>query len=134
VGSALVLMPAAVLIFLVLGALAVDSAAVFLAQRQLANAAVAAANDAVAAVDVDAYYGEGSFRLEPAQVQQVAEETVARLGLDHLDGVVAVATVEGDVVEVTITARVEHIFSGAVPGGRATADVAATAVADAERR
>ena len=128
------LMPAAALIFLVLGALAVDSAAVFLAQRQLANAAVAAANDAVAAVDVDAYYGAGSFRLQPARVQQVAEETVARAGLDHLDGVVAVATVQGDVVEVTITAEVEHIFSGAVPGGRTTADVAARAVADAERR
>jgi Flp pilus assembly protein TadG len=127
-------MPAAVLIFLVLGALAVDSAAVFLAQRQLANAAVAAANDAVAAVDVDVYYGEGSFRLEPVRVQQVAQESVERSGLDHLDGVVAVATVEGNMVEVTITAQVEHIFSGAVPGGRATADVAATAVVDAERR
>lgn len=127
-------MPAAVLIFLVLGALAVDSAAVFLAQRQLANAAVAAANDAVAAVDVDVYYGEGSFRLEPVRVQRVAQESVERSGLDHLDGVVAVATVEGNMVEVTITAQVEHIFSGAVPGGRATADVAATAVVDAERR
>lgn len=130
----LILMPAAVLIFLVLGALAVDSAAVFLAQRQLANAAVAAANDAVAAVDVDFYYGEGSFRLDSARVQQVAEESVERSGLDHLDAVMAVATVEGDVVEVTITARVEHIFSGAVPGGPATADVAATAVVDAQRR
>ncbi len=127
-------MPAAVLIFLVLGALAIDSAVVFLAQRQLANAAVAAANDAVAAVDVDVYYGEGSFRLNSDRVQQVAEESVERLGLDHLDAVVAVTTVEGDVVEVTITAQVEHIFSGAVPGGRNTADVAATAIADAERR
>lgn len=132
--SALVLMPVAVLIFLVLGALAVDSAAVFLAQRQLANAAVAAANDAVAAVDVDTYYGDGSFRLDRARVQQVAEETVARRGLDHLDAVVAVATVQGAAVEVSITAQVDHIFSGAVPGGRTTADVAATAVADAERR
>lgn len=133
-GSVLVLMPAAVLIFLVLGALAVDAAAVFLAHRQLANAAVAAANDAVAAVDVDGFYGDGSFRLDPARVQQVADETIGRLGLDHLDGLVAEATVQGDVVEVTITARVDHVFSGAVPGGPATADVAATATADAERR
>jgi Flp pilus assembly protein TadG len=127
-------MPAAALIFLVLGALAVDSAAVFLAQRQLANAAVAAANDAVAAVDIDAYYGEGTFRLEPARVQQVAQESVERSGLDHLHGLVAVATVQGDVVEVTLTARVDHIFSGAVPGGSDTAEVAATAVAGAARR
>lgn len=130
----LVLMPAAALIFLVLGALAVDSAAMFLAQRQLANAAVAAANDAVAAVDIDAYYGEGTFRLEPARVQQVAQESVERSGLDHLHGLVAVATVQGDVVEVTLTARVDHIFSGAVPGGGDTAEVAATAVAGAARR
>ncbi len=45
----LVLMPAAVLVFLVLGALAVDAAAVFLAQRHPANAASSAANDAAPA-------------------------------------------------------------------------------------
>lgn len=130
----LALMPAAVLIFLVLGALAVDSAAVFLAQRELANVAVAAANDAVAAVDVGRYYGDGTFRLDTVRVQQVAEETVARRGLAHLEGVSAVATVQGDAVEVTVRARVDHIFSGAVPGGPDRADVAATAVADAIRR
>lgn len=128
------LMPAAVLVFLVLGALAVDAGAVFLAHRQLANAAVAAANDAaVAAVDVDRLYGGGTLRLVPAEAQRVAEGTVGRLGLDHLSDVRPVATVRGDVVEVTITARTRHIFSGAVPGGPDSAEVAATAVADATR-
>lgn len=127
-------MPAAVLIFMMLGVFAVDAAAVFLVQRQLANAAVAAANDAVAAVDVEQFYGGGSFELDRLRVQQVVDETVERLGLDGLDGLVAVATVEGDTVEVTIAARVDHLFSGTIPGGAATADVAATAVADAERR
>lgn len=127
-------MPAAVLVFLVLGALAVDAAAVFLGQRQLANAAVAAANDAVAvAVDVDEYYGGGRVRLLPAEAQRVAEETVRRLGLDRLHDLRPVATVRGDGVVVTITARVDHIFSGAVPGGADTAPVAATAAADATR-
>ncbi len=130
----LVLMPAAVLVFLVLGALAVDAAAVFLAQRQLANAAVAAANDAVAvAVDVDDFYGDGRVRLVPSEAQRIADETVLRLGLDRLHDVRAVATVGGDGVVVTITARVDHIFSGAVPGGVDTAPVAATAAADAAR-
>lgn len=133
-GSVLVLMPAAVLIFLMLGVLAVDAAAVFLVQRQLANAAVAAANDAVAAVDVDEFYGGGSFRLDRLRVQRVVDETVQRLGLDRLDRLEAVAVVDGDTVEVTIAARVDHIFSGAVPGAPPTADVAATAVADAARR
>ncbi len=127
-------MPAAVLVFLVLGALAVDAAAVFLAQRQLANAAVAAANDAVAAaVDVDSFYSLGRVRLLPGEAQRIADETVLRLGLDRLREVRPVATVRGEVVEVTITARVDHIFSGAVPGGAGTAVVAATARADATR-
>lgn len=134
-GSVLVLMPAAALVFLVLGALAVDAAAVFLAQRQLANAAVAAANDAVTvAVDVDGYYGGGRLGLVAEDAQRVADETVGRLELDRLRDVRPVATVRGDAVEVTITARVEHIFSGAVSGGADTADVAATATADATRR
>ncbi|MBW3643032.1 MAG: hypothetical protein KY447_08985 [Actinobacteria bacterium] len=133
--SVLVLMPTAVLIFLVLGALAVDAAAVFLAQRQLANAAVAAANDAVAAaVDVDSFYSVGQVRLLPTEAQRIADETVLRLGLDRLSEIRPVASVRGPVVEVTITARVEHIFSGAVPGGPDTALVAATAAADAARR
>lgn len=130
----LALMPAAVLVFLVLGALAVDAAGVFLAQRQLANAAVAAANDAVAAaIDVDSFYGRGGVRLLPGEAQRIADETVLRLGLDRLSEIRPVATVRGQLVEVTITARVEHIFSGAVPGGADTAVVAATARADATR-
>ncbi len=130
----LVLMPAAFLVFLVLGALAVDAAVVFLAQRQLANAAVAAANDAAAAVDVERFYGDGSLRLSPTGAQQVAEESVARVDLDHLDDVRATVSVSDDAVEVTITAAVDHIFSGAVPGGPTRAELAATAVADSEQR
>lgn len=129
----LVLMPAAVLIFFVLGALAVDAAVVFLAQRQLANAAVAAANDAAAAVDVERFYGDGSLRLLPAQARRVAEESLGRVELAHLDGLRSDVTVGDGVVEVTLTATVDHIFSGAVPGGPDTADVAATAVADTRR-
>src|SRR5690606_36454066 len=53
-GSVLMLMPAAVLIVLALGSLAVDRAVVFGAQRDLINTAQAAANDAVTlGIDVD---------------------------------------------------------------------------------
>ena len=127
-------MPAAVLVFLVLGALAVDAAAVFLAQRQLANAAVAAANDAVTvAVDVDEFYGGGRLLVLGSEAQRIADEAVQRLDLDRMGDVHPVATVRGSSVEVTITARVELIFSAAVPGGADTAAVAATAAADAIR-
>jgi hypothetical protein len=64
----------------------------------------------------------------------VAEGTVDGLGLEGLEEVRAVATVKGDRVEVTITARVRHIFSSAVPGGPDTAEVAAHARADAVDR
>ncbi len=126
-------MPAAVLVFLVLGALAVDTAVVFLAQRQLANAAVAAANDAAAAVDVERFYQDGSLRLLPAQAQRVAEESVGRVDLDHLGQVRPAVRVGDGVVEVTITATVERIFARAVPGGSDHAEVAARAIADTER-
>ncbi|HEV2766756.1 MAG TPA: hypothetical protein VGV63_03480 [Acidimicrobiales bacterium] len=130
----LVLMPAAVLVFLVLGALAVDSAAVFLAQRQLANAASAAANDAATqAVDLDLFYAGGSVRLVPGDAQRVAVATVRRLGLDHLSEVHPVVTVRGDVVEVTVTARAHQIFAPTVPGGADTVAVAATAVAQGRK-
>lgn len=133
-GSVLVLMPAAVLVLLVLGALAVDAGAVFLAHRHLANAAVAAANDAAtAAVDVERFYADGSVRLLGAEAQRVAEETVARAGLGHLSDVRPVATVRDGVVEVTISARAHHLFSGALPGGPESSAVSATAVADARR-
>jgi hypothetical protein len=63
----------------------------------------------------------------------VAEESVGRVDLDHLDDVSATVSVSDDEVQVTIRASVDHIFSGAVPGGAERAEVAATAVADAER-
>lgn len=133
-GSVLVLMPAAVLVFLVLGALAVDAAAVFLAQRQLANAASAAANDAaIQAVDIDRFYAGGSVRLLPGDAQRVAAATVDRLGLHHLSKVRAVATVRGDVVEVTVSAQAHQVFAPAVPGGANTVAVTATAVAQGRR-
>lgn len=133
-GSVLVLMPAAVLVFLVLGALAVDAAAVFLAQRQLANAASAAANDAATrAVDLELFYAGGSVRLVPGDAQRVAVDTVDRLGLDHLSEVRPVVTVRGDVVEVTVSARAHQIFAPSVPGGADTVGVAATAAAQGRR-
>ena len=52
--SVLMLMPAAVLVFIVLGALCVDFASVYGAKRELSNAAAAAANDVASqALDVD---------------------------------------------------------------------------------
>ena len=67
-GSVLLLFPAAVLIVLVLSAITVDSSIAFLAQRELANATAAAANDAASrAVDGQAFYRERPDRARPVR-------------------------------------------------------------------
>jgi len=59
-GSTLLLVPSAVLVLFLLTALAVDGAATFLAQRELADACAGAVNDgAAAALDVDQLYRSG---------------------------------------------------------------------------
>jgi hypothetical protein len=131
----LTLMPAAALIFLVLGALAVDAALAFLGERSVSNAAAAAANDAAAAaVDRAAFYGDGRLVLDAGVAREVASSSVAAAGLDHLDGVTVDVVVTPGAPEVTVTvrARVSYLFSAAVPGGPDGVDVEATAVAVAE--
>lgn len=74
VGNTLVLFPAAVLIVLGLGALALDSATVFLGQRRLVDVAAAIANDALAAVDPDAFFGQApgavQVPIDPLRAEQ----------------------------------------------------------------
>lgn len=134
-GSVLMLMPAAVLVFIVLGAIAVDFGVIFLAEREVANTAVAAANDAASvAVDVGGFYGEDEVRLRSSSAVAVAEGAVADEGLDHLDDVQAVARVLPGAprVQVTVRARAPLVFSAALPGGPDSVEVEATAVASAE--
>ena len=132
-GSVLMLVPAAVLVLIALAAIAVDSAIVFMAQRQAGDIAAAAANDAAgAALSEGAFYGGGAVALDPARVATVAADAVAARGggLD-LVGPPSIV-VRGRQVCVTVQARVRYLFSPAVPGaprGRTvTARAAATAV------
>jgi Flp pilus assembly protein TadG len=66
-GNTLVLFPAAVLILLGLGAIALDSATLFLGQRRLSDLAASVANDAIAGVDLDAFYDESTDTATLAQ-------------------------------------------------------------------
>jgi Flp pilus assembly protein TadG len=134
-GSALALMPAAVLVFVVLGAIAVDFTVAFLAEREVSNAAAAAANDvAGAALDQERFYADGSVRLDPAAAQSIGRESVAAAGLDHLEGIDVQVSVRPDAPEVTVTvsATVGYVFAKALPGGPDGVDVEATATATAE--
>jgi len=135
-GSSLMLMPAAVLVVLLLASIAFDSAVVFLAERELANVAAAAANDAATqALDRSAFYADGTIRLDPERARQVAESAVALRGPDWLEPGTTrvVVTVDPDepVVTVTVEAEAGYVFARAVPGVGGTAAVDATARATA---
>ena len=121
-GSVLMLMPAAVLIVIILGALAVDRAVIFGAQRDLVATAQAAANDGASAIDLDALRG-GAVELDRAQIDRIVTAAAARS-----DGVVASAwEIEGDVLVVRLERRVELVFAGGVPGASGTQVLQATA-------
>ena len=134
-GSALMLMPAAALVFIVLGAIAVDFAVAFLGEREVSNAAAAAANDvAGAALDQDRFYADGALRLDPVAAERVGRSAVGAAGLEDLDDLdvrVEVA-VDAPVVTVTVSGRVRYLFAKALPGGPDGVRVEATATATAE--
>jgi Flp pilus assembly protein TadG len=126
------LMPAAVLIFVVLGALCVDYGSVWVDQRELANAAAAAANDAATrAIDLDHWYRTADLQLLEARAWAVAEASVAAKGLDRLDARVTAVEVDGDRVAVTVSGRAHHLFAKGLPGGPEGQDVSATSEAEA---
>ena len=122
------LMPAAVLIIIVLGSLALDRAIVFGEQRELVQAAQAAANDAAAAgVDLDALREGSGLVRDPRRIDDAVALTVA-----HLDepGTTATWEIRGDVLIVRMERRVDLVFTGAVPGGRSSQLIRATARAE----
>jgi Flp pilus assembly protein TadG len=108
-GSVLMLMPAAVLIVLLLGAIAVDSAIVYLKQRQAYNVAFDAANDAAGAgFDLDEARTTGELVWDPVRLSALAEDAVAASGVDGLE--LVSARPDGDAVVVTVAVTVEHLF------------------------
>src|SRR5260370_40100081 len=76
-GSVLILMPALVLVLLILGVIAVDSAVAYWGHRQLADLTASAADrSAATAVDKASFYG-GHLRIEPGIAQAVAAQEAA---------------------------------------------------------
>ena len=128
------LMPAAVLIFLVLGAICVDFGGAYLAQRELSNAAAAAANDAASqAIDLPYFYETGEVRLLESVARRIAERSVEAKGLDRLDAHVVdvVISADGTRVQVVVAGRSSYLFAIAVPGGRDHVDIETSSEAEA---
>lgn len=134
-GSVLMLMPAAVLVIVVLGAFAVDATVAFLAEREVANLSAGLANDiAGAALDPDAFYDGGTVRLDPARAERVRDLAVAAYVPQYLEDVaVEQLIVAGDQVTVTVSATAPYLFSSALPVAPDSIRVSATATATARQ-
>lgn len=135
-GSVLMLMPAAILIVVVLGAITVDLTAVRLGQRELIGAAADAANDAVTlGIDERALRAGEGFRLDPARARRAVLDSLAAKGLlDALATPPEVRVAADGGVEVRLTREVPHVFGRALPGVAPTTTVHGTAAARVERR
>jgi len=117
-GSALMLMPAGVLVMLLLGAITFDLTHVRVAQRELIAAAGDAANDAVTYGLDEARLRRGDgYSLDEGRAREAVVESLAAKGLlDELAEPPEVL-VEGDgTVEVRLVRVVPHVFGRALPG------------------
>ncbi len=136
-GSVLMLVPAAVLVLVILGAIAVDFSVAFLGQRELTSAAAAAANDASTAIAESRFYGGGGGAGGAAGDIVVDGDRAARV----VDQALAAraprgVTIDGVSVDpsasqvcVVLRGRVAYVFARAIPGMADGAAVQARATA-----
>jgi hypothetical protein len=136
-GSSLMLMPAAVLIVIVLGAMAADLSQVHNARRGLVGVADSVANDAVTYGLDTASLRRGTvtdYPFDDARVRQAVERSLAvHRSPTRRYRLVGYTTDRATrTVTVTLAARVEWIFAKALPGVGDDAEIAATGTAVAE--
>ncbi len=116
-GSVLMLVPAGFLVLVTLAALAVDSAATYLAQQQLHDSLVAAANDAVTAgLSNQSFYSRGAVSIDPRAAGQVVCLAVAAQSDSNLHGIRLWMAVNGPAIRLRGTAVVDEVFGRAIPG------------------
>ncbi|CAB4927668.1 MAG: hypothetical protein F2837_02375 [Actinobacteria bacterium] len=130
-GSVLMIMPAAFMILLVLGAIAVDLTAVRVGQRSLLSSATDAANDAVTVgLDEGAFRSGDGYRLDPERVRGAVYAVLFAKGvLNHLTSAPTIVIHPDRSVTVRLEGRVEHIFAKALPGASDPVPVHAEATA-----
>lgn len=134
-GSALMLMPAGVLVVMVLAAITMDLSLVHLGRRELVAAAEAAANDAATyGLDEAAYRRGAGYAIDPVRAHAAVAQSLAARGL--LDDLARPPElVIGDAtIEVSLAMHVEYVFARALPGGPHSTTVSATGSATAVQR
>lgn len=111
-GNTLLLFPAAVLVLLGLGGMAIDAATLFLGQRRMVDLATAVATDAVAGLDEAAFYDEATVAIDPRRAAVRRDQLVAALednwSLSEVGCTVAFA---GDQATVTCSATVRPLLA-----------------------
>ena len=114
-GTALVLVPAMMLVLIVLAGIAVDLVASHVAQRSLYRTVSAAADDAAGMIDGRRLQADGSLTIDDAAAERVVR---TRLATSDLPGPVTEAVVDTDdtTVEVRVRVLIPRIFLRAVPG------------------
>lgn len=117
-GTVLLLFPAAVLVLMVLGAIAVDLGMVGGARRDLIRVVGAAADDAALRIDIDRLRAEGLavIDLDAARRQVVSDLALATLPGDAVGLPVVEMGDEPATIVVEVTRRIPHVFARAVPG------------------
>jgi hypothetical protein len=130
-GSVMMLVPAGFLVLMMLGALAVDSAATYLAQQQLRDSLTAAANDAVTAgLSNRSFYSSGALTLDPSQAAVFVCLSVSAQSDQDLHNVRLWMAVDGAAIRLEGTATVDAVFGRAIPGfGERVVRAETTAVA-----
>lgn len=123
-------MPAAVLIVLLLGAIAVDLTVVHLRQQQAIEAAASAANDAVTVgVDQDALRAGHGYVLDPARVAWAVDQSLDSQDLGSRLVAPPQISDTGTTVTVRITLRADYLFARTIPGTPHSTTVTGTASA-----
>lgn len=134
-GSALLLMPAGVLVLLFLAGIAVDAAVQFLGQRRVADLAASVSQDAVASIDVESFYDEDrELVIDPDGAGERRQELLTNLpGDDAFRSPRCEVAIEGVRATADCAAEVRLIFRGVVPGASVVREVSATETAEGQQ-
>jgi hypothetical protein len=138
-GSMLLLVPAGILVMLVLAAIAIDSAVIFLAEREAESAASAAANDIAAlAVEPGVLRDEGIYFIEPSVLAALGEPAAAaitaQLSASFVPGSVTIdlQKISDTEIQVTVTGEAVRVIGPLGTGSiRGTTTVSASAIGTA---
>lgn len=130
-GNTLALFPAAVMVMFVLASMAIDAALTFSAQRQLADIAAAAANDAATALGDSPWTGDADVAVDPVEAaERVAAAVGRRTDADELQASChAEVPPDGSAVTVSCTGQVRQLVSPMRFLGVGTRDLQARATA-----